>query len=99
MSIVDDVVNLFSSEFHIGSGNINRGWSYTKKGPGRRHNNAGANHRLRQIKPFGAECDERYRTGVYSNEFWARWDRSIKLESSSPWRNLINKVRNILRRR
>lgn len=81
-------------------GNIGRGWSFTKKGPGRRHNSTGINRRLRQIKPFELECNERHRIGVYSNEFWKRWDKFAKSKGDiSLWEDLANSLRNILRRR
>lgn len=52
----------------------NRNWSFTKKGPGRRHNNGPINYYLRQLSTFSKECETRYRINIYTKEFWKRYD-------------------------
>ena len=61
----------------------NCNWSCTKKGPGRRHNSAGAQKRFKGLS-FNDEMGERHRLGVYSNDFWKRYDKVARHYRNTP---------------
>ncbi len=63
-------------QFNISVGNVGRGWSYTKKGPGRRHNHTGTEQRLRSLG-IHSEVGERWRLVRYTESFWQRYDKPV----------------------
>ena len=61
----------------------NCNWSCTKKGPGRRHNSAGAQKRFKGLS-FNSELHERHRLGIYSVNFWKKYDKVIRAFKDEP---------------
>lgn len=94
------VVNMFMSQ-----GNIGRGFSFTKKGPGRTHNNVCTDRRFSDIQNIFYEYDLRVKYGRVSNSFIKRWNkefRPIRYRSDTNefiLRKLCGKYKAVLRKK
>lgn len=82
----------------MNEGNIGRGFSFTKKGPGRKHNHSGSERRFKNINSISSEFDLRIKYGRISRFFIKRWDKHWSAsESYSPsiMKRVASKFRNL----
>lgn len=84
----------------VNHGNIGRGFSFTKRGSGRKHNNTSADKRFIGIPDIRNELYLRYKYGRISNSFMKRFNknsRSVTGAIQSIMRNIYGKLTKILR--
>lgn len=95
-------VDAKSASKWLSQGNIGRGFSFTKKGPGRRHNNCMTDLKFRHIKDIREEFKLRIKYGRVSDAFIKRWVKhwkSMPATNESVMKRLVNKFRNVFRRK
>jgi len=80
-----DAMAKSNSSIWVDPCHIGRGWSFTKKGPGRRHNHAGSERRYKEMH-FDQEYELRWRIGRFSNSFEKRLNRELNTDKNhKPW--------------
>jgi hypothetical protein len=67
---------IWVDHYHIG-----RGWSFTKKGPGRSHNHVGSEIRFKKMH-FDQEYEVRRRIGRFSKTFKNRLNRELNTDKN-----------------
>lgn len=85
----------------MNNGSIDRGFSFTKKGPGRKHNNTGTDSRFIHLN-INDEFDARVKYGRISDSFikrWVKYSKTQSVGSKSFVRKMIMKFAEALRRK
>lgn len=86
------IQQLRAGMFNLSAGNISRGWSFRKKGPGRKHNGANAHFQFYVVDDNGVRTPKyqiltelvlRNRERLYDRSFVKRLSRYIKENGSN----------------
>lgn len=82
---IQDIVTENAAQSWVDPYHIGRGWSFTKKGPGRSHNHVGSERRFKEMH-FDQEYQVRWRIGRFSKSFERLLNRELNTDKShKPW--------------